>query len=115
MKAVQDALYNIGIPVFALAWKATESAPTAPDRYIVYTTMTVEDEHWDDELRQYRVYVYLNLWSKSDPTADTLSVRSAMRAGGFQLVEETDFFEEDTGYYRISSTWVILMKGENVS
>lgn len=107
MKEVQDALAELGVPVFALAWKATEAAPTAPDCYIVYTTMTSEDRHWDDDLRQYRVYVYLNLWSRADPTDTELTVREALRRAGFAMVEESDSYEPDTAYYCVSSTWVI--------
>ena len=58
MKRVQNALRNIGIPVFAGAWKATAENTTPPHQYLVYTTQTYEDEHWDDANRRYRVYVY---------------------------------------------------------
>ena len=104
MKEVQDALRTTGIPTFALAWRRAAAYPTAPDQYIVYTTMTTESEHWDDTLCQYQIYVYLNLWSKDDPTDASLSVRQAMRSGGFALVEESDSFEEETEYFCISST-----------
>ena len=103
MKEVQRALANIGIPVYELVLGATAPPPT---QYIVYTTMTTEDEHWDDTLLRYKVYVYLNLWSKSDPTEMTLTVRNAMRSGGFEMVEESDSFEDETEMYLISSTWV---------
>ena len=107
MKEVQDALRTTGVPTFALAWCSTAAYPTAPDQYIVYTTMTTESEHWDDTLCQYQIYVYLNLWSKDDPTDASLSVRQAMRSGGFALVEESDSFEEETEYFCISSTWLL--------
>ena len=45
MKRVQDALRNIGIPVFAGAWKATAEGVTPPPQYLVYTTQIYEDEH----------------------------------------------------------------------
>ena len=61
MKRVQDALSSLGIPVFAGAWKATAEGVTPPPQYLVYTTQTYEDEHWDDANRRYRVYIYLNL------------------------------------------------------
>ena len=106
MKEVQDALRATGIPTFALAWRSTPEYPIAPDKYIVYTTMTTESEHWDDTLCRYQIYVYLNLWSKDDPTDATLSIRQAMRSGNFALVEESDSFEEETEYFCISSTWL---------
>ena len=113
MKEVQDALRTTGIPTFALAWRSTAAYPTAPDQYIVYTTMTTESEYWDDTLCKYQIYVYLNLWSKYDPTDDIQSVRSAMRSGGFALVEESDSFEEETEYFCISSTWLLRKEADS--
>ena len=107
MKEVQNALRATGIPAFALAWRSTAEYPTAPEQYIVYTTMTTESEHWDDDFRQTQVYVYMNLWSREDPTAAAASVRVAMRAAGFSFVEESDSFEEKTEYFCISSTWLL--------
>ena len=75
--------------------------------------MTTESEHWDDTLCQYQIYVYLNLWSKDDPTDAIQSVRSAMRSGGFALVEESDSFEEETEYFCISSTWLLRKEAES--
>ena len=106
MKEVQAALKATGIPTFALAWRSTAQYPTAPDSYIVYTTMTTETEHWDDAPRRYLIYVYLNIWCKGDPTEARISVRNAMRAAGFALVEESDSYEEDTQSYLVSSTWL---------
>ena len=88
MKRVQDALRPTGIPAFAGAWKATAENPTVPDQYLVYTTQTYETEHWDDALRRYEVYVYLNLWCAGDPTDAIRRVRAAMRGAGFAMREE---------------------------
>lgn len=114
MKRVQEALRPTGIPAFAGAWKSTVEYPVTPEQYMVYTTMRTEDEHWDDEARRYRVYVYLNLWSKNDPTPAILQVRAAMRQAGFAFVEETDQVADDSGYnedtrqYLTSWTWVCM-------
>ena len=112
MKEVQNALSSTNIPAFALAWRATAQHPQPPDQYIVYTTMTTESEHWDDTLCRYQIYVYLNLWSKDDPTNAALSVRTAMRAAGFALVEESDSYEESTDSYCIASTWLLRKEAE---
>ncbi len=109
MRIVQEALAPTGIPAFAGAWKSTPENPTAPDQYIVYTTMVTEDEHWDDEFQKYRVYVYLNLWSKGDPTAAVRSIRSAMRLAGFGFYDETDSYNDDTDYHLVAGTWVITV------
>ena len=107
MRIVQNALRGIGIPVFAGAWKPTPENPTAPDQYVVYTTMVTEEEHWDDEFRQYRVYVYLNLWSKGDPTEMVRRIRTDMRLAGFGFSEETDSYNDETDYNLVAATWVI--------
>jgi len=107
MRIVQNALREIGIPVFAGAWKPTPENPTAPDQYVVYTTMVTEEEHWDDEFRQYRVYVYLNLWSKGDPTEMVRRIRTDMRLAGFGFYEETDSYNDETDYNLVAATWVI--------
>ena len=107
MRIVQNALREIGIPVFAGAWKPTPENPTAPDQYVVYTTMVTEEEHWDDEFRQYRVYVYLNLWSKGDPTEMVRKIRTDMRLAGFGFYEETDSYNVETDYNLVAATWVI--------
>ena len=107
MRIVQNALREIGIPVFAGVWKPTPENPTAPDQYVVYTTMVTEEEHWDDEFRQYRVYVYLNLWSKGDPTEMVRRIRTDMRLAGFGFYEETDSYNDETDYNLVAATWVI--------
>ena len=114
MKIVQDALRGISILAFPNAWKPTAAQPTAPAQYVVYTTMTTEDEHWDDDLRRYRVYVYLNLWSEPDPTAAILAVRAALRAAGFALIDERVQAspDEEANQYLVSWTWVLWMDSE---
>lgn len=107
MKQVQDALSLIGIPTFAGAWKATAEHPSVPDEYLVYTTMTTEDEHWDDALRRYRIYIYLNLWTVLDPTETIQRVRAAMRSSDFAMQDETDSYNDDTRQTLVAWTWVL--------
>lgn len=107
MELVQKALEPTGIPAYADAWRPTQKHKTAPDTYIVYTTMTVETEHWDDTNRRYKVYVYLNLWTKDDPTEPIRLIRNAMRSGGFGMAQEITSYQEDTGYTLVACTWVI--------
>ena len=113
MQKVQQALANIGIPVFALSWKPTQNNQQPPAQYVVYTTHITEDEHWDDAFVRYKILVYLNLWSKTDPKEMTRLIRSAMRQGGFSLSDESDEFEDDTQTFRVSSTYVIWEGAEN--
>ncbi len=106
MRQVQDALRPTGISAFAGAWKPTVEHPEAPERYIVYTTMRTEDEHWDDAYRNYRVYVYLNLWIMDDPTESARAIREAMHAAGFSMSDERDSYNADTRQTLIAWTWV---------
>ena len=106
MKAVQDALKPTGIPAYATAWRKTAANPTAPDRYLVYTTMTTENSHHDDAVQGYRVHVYLNLWTKADPTNDIVKIRAAMRAAGFAMADEMDSYNDETGQTLVAWTWV---------
>lgn len=112
MEIVQKALEPTGIPTFATAWKATQKHQSAPETYIVYNTMTVETEHWDDENRRYKVYVYLNLWTKADPTDSVRSIRKVMRAAGFGMAQEITSYEDDTGYTLVACTWVTNMEDD---
>lgn len=90
MKQVQDALKNVGVPAFVGIWRATSSNHNPPDQYIVYSTTTKEEEHFDDCVVATKTFVYMNLWSKGDPTKTAALVRKTMYAAGFGMVEETD-------------------------
>ena len=83
MKAVQQALKNVGIPVMAGVWRATSPDQNPPVQYIVYSSTTTEDAHQDDGVVSFRTYIYLNLWSDVDPTEAANQIRSAMYAAGF--------------------------------
>lgn len=106
MKRIQDALRPTGIPAYATAWKPTRTAEKAPDKYLVYTVMRTEDHHYDDAPVWYRLYVYLNLWTKGDPTADALRVRAAMREAGFAMQDETDSYNDETDQTLVAWTWI---------
>ena len=113
MELVQRAMETTGIPTFANAWKPTDAHPTAPDTYVVYNTMTLESEHWDDGNRRFKIFVYLNLWTKADPTEAIARIRSAMRTAGFSLSQELDSYDDDTGYTLVACTWVIQVVDED--
>ena len=113
MRQVQEALKDIGIPVFAGVWRATSSNPNPPAQYAVYSTTTAEAAHEDDAPSLYRTYVYLNLWSDTDPTEMRYRIRNAMYAAGFGMVEETDKGYNQPGYdtatrqFTIQWTWCL--------
>ena len=111
MRQVQEALANIGIPVMAGIWRATTEQQTAPIQYVVYSSTTTEAEHYDDHVRALRTYVYLNLWSDIDPTDMADTIRQAMYAYGFFMVEESDkgynqpAYDTATRQYTVQWTW----------
>ena len=113
MRAVQQALQNVGIPVMAGVWRATSPNQNPPVQYIVYSSTTTEDAHQDDGVVSFRTYIYLNLWSDVDPTETANRIRSAMYAAGFSMVEESDkgynqlAYDTSTHQYTVQWTWCL--------
>ena len=112
MKEVQQALKDIGIPVYAGIWRATSADQNPPPQYIVYSSTTVESSHQDDHVIAYRTFVYLNLWSDYDPTEMRNRIRKAMYDYGFAIREESDkgynqpAYDTPTRQYAVQWTWV---------
>lgn len=113
MRQVQQALSHIGIPVFAGVWRATSASPNPPVQYAVYSTTKTEASYHDDCVTSYRTFVYLNLWSDIDPTEMATSIRQAMYAAGFTMVEESDkgynqpAYDTATKQYTVQWTWCL--------
>ena len=113
MKQVQEALKDIGIPVFAGVWRASGLNQSPPAQYVVYSTTTTEAAHEDDVATAFRTFVYLNLWSDTDPTAMRYTIRNAMYAAGFSIVEESDkgynqpAYDTATRQYTVQWTWCL--------
>ena len=113
MKQVQEALKDIGIPVYAGIWRQDSAQLYAPVQYCVYSTTTTEASHEDDHPSRYRTYVYLNLWSDIDPTEMRYAIREAMYAAGFGMVEESDkgynqpAYDTATKQYTVQWTWCL--------
>ena len=113
MIAVQLALADIGIPVLAGVWRATSSSQNPPPQYVVYSTTKTEDAFHDDKVTSYRTYVYMNLWSDTDPTEMADRIRQAMYAAGFSMVEESDkgynqpAYDTATKQYAVQWTWCL--------
>ncbi len=112
MRQVQQALREIGIPVFAGVWRSGTMDQNAPLQYVVYSTTTSEASHQDDRVTSVMTYVYLNLWSDTDPTEMAGVIRQAMYAYGFAMLEESDkgynqpAYDTATRQYTIQWTWV---------
>lgn len=113
MRQVQDALIDIGIPVIVGVWRASGPNQNPPPQYVVYSTTTIEAEHQDDTPSRYRTYVYMNLWSETDPTDMRYMIRDRMYAAGFGMVEESDkgynqpAYDTATREYTVQWTWCL--------
>lgn len=113
MRQVQQALVNIGIPVLVGVWRASSPDQNPPAQYVVYSTTKTEDSFHDDAVISYRTYVYMNLWSDTDPTLMASRIRQAMYAAGFWMVEESDHgyntstYDTATRQYTIHWTWCL--------
>jgi len=112
MKLVQTALSSTKIPVYLGAFRATTSVPKPPKSYCTYTTMTKEVFHTDDVFAAYETFVYLNMWTTTDPTANIAKVRNAMRTNGFSMVEEREEYDEETGLNLVIWTWSIQQEAD---
>ena len=116
MKQVQEALANIGIPVFAGIWRATSPDQNPPVQYVVYSSTTTENSHEDDHVTSFRTYVYMNLWSDIDPTDMAETIRQAMYDHGFSILEESDkgynqpAYDTATRQYTVQWTWVLYQE-----
>lgn len=114
MVEVQTALAPLmasGIPVYAGAWRPTTESQVPPDQYIVYSTTTSENFAADDTVLEHRTFVYMELWSQSDPSETIEDVRELMYAAGFGMKEESDkgynqpSYDYHTKNYNMSWTW----------
>ena len=116
MRQVQEALANIGIPVFAGIWRATSPEQNPPVQYVVYSSTTTESSYQDDHVTSFRTYVYLNLWSDIDPTEMADTIREAMYNYGFSILEESDkgynqpSYDTATRQYTVQWTWVLFQE-----
>lgn len=118
MKRVQEALAGI-IQSYADVYRPIRRDQSPPDQYVVYVTQTTEDEHWDDEVRSTKTFVYMNMWSAGDPTEKAREIRRAMRAAGFAMSEESTGSSSGTDYaegpklHCVSWTWICRDVVEN--
>ena len=112
MRQVQEALRDIGIPVYAGVWRSLSKDQNAPLQYCVYSSTTTEASHADVHVTSFRTYVYLNLWSDVDPTPMADTIRQAMYDYGFVMLEESDkgynqpAYDTATRQYTVQWTWV---------
>ena len=113
MREVQEAMRGI-VQVSKDVYRPGRADEAAPAQYVVYVTRAMEDEHWDDEAQSMIFYVYMNLWSATDPTEKAKEIRRAMRKAGFGMEEESTGstsgeadYAEGPKMFCVSWTWVL--------
>lgn len=102
------------LPVYASLWRPTSTQQKPPAQYCTYTAMTVPSAYMDDLIYAWDEYIYLNLWSATDPEPMAARIRAAMRADGWEFTEEStnlqgsanlEGYAADPEKYLIGWTW----------
>lgn len=84
---IVTALANVGAPVYWLKWAGDSSPPAA---YITFQTVNRPDLFSDDALDEREHFVYLEIFSETDPYTIAASVRTAMASAGFSEEDMRD-------------------------
>ena len=101
---IQTVLAATGIPTYPGAWIPPTDGAIPPAQYLVHTYLRVPVQAADDAVTITDTYAYVNLWSRSDPTAAIEAVRAAATAAGWGITDERGGEYED-GTYRTSWTF----------
>ena len=89
--AIITALAGVSDQVYWIKWRG-EGSP--PSQYITFQSRNTSDQFADDEPHERIHYIYLDIFSETDPYTLALSVRSAMAAAGFTEIEMGDVSQE---------------------
>lgn len=93
-KLILETLKPLGIPVGFQKYSGQELTYITFHEYL----QTGEDFEEDEEAFTGH-YVQLDVWSKSDYTTLVANLKIALKAAGFNRLDEADFYEPDTGLY----------------
>lgn len=88
---VITALKDISAPKYWIKW-AGDTNP--PPHYITFQSVNRPDFSADDTMQEREHFVYLDVFSETDPYPTALLVRSAMASAGFYEVEMRDIGQE---------------------
>jgi hypothetical protein len=84
---IETALTSVGAPAYWIKWKGDTAPPAA---YITFRTVNRPDAFADDALDERVHFIYLDIFSETDPYTIAASVRSAMATAGFSEIEMLD-------------------------
>lgn len=88
---VITALKDISAPKYWIKW-AGDTNP--PPEYITFQTVNRPDLSADDALHERKHFVYLDVFSETDPYSVANAVRTAMEGAGFYEIEMRDVGQE---------------------
>lgn len=84
---IVTALSGVGAPVYWMKWAGDTNPPAT---YITFQTVNRPDLSADDALHEREHFVYLDVFSETDPYSVANAVRTAMEGAGFDEVEMRD-------------------------
>ena len=84
---IVTALSGAGAPVYWMKWAGDTNPPAT---YITFQTVNRPDLSADDALHEREHFVYLDVFSETDPDSVASAVRTAMEGAGFGEVEMRD-------------------------
>ena len=85
------ALSGVGAPAYGIKWGGDTNPPAT---YITFQTVNRPDLSADDTLHEREHFVYLDIFSETDPYSVANAVRTAMEGAGFDEVEMRDVGQE---------------------
>ncbi len=88
---IVTALSGVGAPAYWMKWAGDTNPPAT---YITFQTVNRPDLSADDTLHEREHFVYLDVFSETDPYPTAMLVRSAMASAGFYEVEMRDVGQE---------------------
>ncbi len=84
---IVTALSSVGAPAYWMKWAGDTNPPAT---YITFQTVNRPDLSADDALQEREHFVYLDIFSETDPYAVADAVRTGMEGAGFDEVEMRD-------------------------
>jgi hypothetical protein len=88
---IVTALALVGAPAYWIKWRGDTAPPAA---YITFRTVNRPDAFANDALKERVHFVYLDIFSETDPYTLAGSVRTAMATAGFSEIEMLDVGQE---------------------
>jgi len=107
---IVTALSELGVPVYWIKWSGDTNPP---DTYITFQTVNRPRDYADDRYTARSYYVYLDLFSETDPYPHIGSIRGALEGAGFaevacRDVSQTSMSATERADYHVAFTFSYL-------